>query len=82
MSPKTIGLIAHPRKGGVSEVIRAVRDEFAKHKIPIRLEQEAAATAVPPVTQPAAISVAKPPKLTRFISRTANQKGEIGRAHV
>ena len=43
MSPKTIGLIAHPRKGGVSEVIRAVRDEFAKHNIPIRLEQEAAA---------------------------------------
>ena len=42
MSPKTIGLIAHPRKGGVSEVIRAVRDEFAKHGIPVRLEQEAA----------------------------------------
>ncbi len=42
MPPKTIGLIAHPRKGGVSDMIKAVRDEFAKHDIPVRLERDAA----------------------------------------
>jgi len=43
MSPKTIGLIAHPRKRGVAELIKAVRDEFSKIGIPVRLEQTSAA---------------------------------------
>ena len=42
MSPKTIGLIAHPRKRGVSDSITAVTEEFAKHRIPVRLEHETA----------------------------------------
>ena len=43
MSPKTIGLIAHPRKKGVSELIKAVSEEFHKVGIPVRLERETAA---------------------------------------
>ena len=42
MSPKTIGLIAHPRKPGVAEVIAAVAEEFRKLGIQVRLEQAAA----------------------------------------
>ena len=42
MCPKTIGLIAHPRKRGVSQFIEAVREEFAKFNIPVRLGHEAA----------------------------------------
>jgi NAD+ kinase len=43
MSPKTIGLIAHPRKRGVGDVITAVGREFANLGIPVRLEEETAA---------------------------------------
>ena len=43
MSPKTIGLIAHPRKKAVSELIKAVREEFQKFGIPVQLEQESGA---------------------------------------
>jgi NAD+ kinase len=42
MSPKTIGLIAHPRKRGVAELITAVSGEFGKLDIPVLLEQQAA----------------------------------------
>jgi NAD+ kinase len=45
MPPKTIGLIAHPRKRGVADLIKAVREEFAKLNIPVRLEEESAALA-------------------------------------
>ena len=43
MSPKTIGLIAHPRKKGVGDVIKAVGDEFRQLGVEVRLEKEAAA---------------------------------------
>jgi NAD+ kinase len=42
MSPKTIGLIAHPHKRGVGDLIQAVREEFRKLGISVRLEEEAA----------------------------------------
>src|SRR3954453_7648292 len=43
MSPKTIGLIAHPRKKGVADLISAVAEEFRKLGIPVTLEHDAAA---------------------------------------
>jgi NAD+ kinase len=43
MSPKTIGLIAHPRKTGVAELIAAVAEEFRNLGIPVQLEKGAAA---------------------------------------
>ena len=43
MSPKTIGLIAHPRKKGVRDLIKAVGDEFRKLGVAVRLEKDAAA---------------------------------------
>lgn len=43
MSPKTIGLIAHPRKKGVSDLIKAVTEEFVKVGLPVKLEHETAA---------------------------------------
>jgi NAD+ kinase len=43
MSPKTIGLIAHPQKRGVGQLIAAVTEEFRKFDIPVRLEKNAAA---------------------------------------
>lgn len=43
MSPKTIGLIAHPRKKGVGELIKAVGEEFRKLGVEVRLEKDAAA---------------------------------------
>jgi NAD+ kinase len=42
MSPKTIGLIAHPHKKGVADFISAVSQEFRKVGIPVQLENEAA----------------------------------------
>lgn len=42
MPPKTIGLIAHPHKKDVGELIKAVSEEFAKFNIPVRLENDAA----------------------------------------
>jgi len=43
MSPKTIGLIAHPKKRGAAELIKAVSEEFSKLGLPVRLEKESAA---------------------------------------
>jgi NAD+ kinase len=42
MSPKRIGLIAHPRKRGVTDLITAVTAEFEKLGISVCLEEEAA----------------------------------------
>ena len=42
MSPKTIGLIAHPHKKDVANLITAVTEEFGKFNIPVRLENDAA----------------------------------------
>jgi NAD+ kinase len=42
MSPKTIGLIAHPHKKGVADFISAVSQEFRRLGIPVQLEREAA----------------------------------------
>ena len=43
MSPKTIGLIAHPRKKGVGDLIKAVGDEFRTLGVEVRFEKDAAA---------------------------------------
>lgn len=43
MSPKTIGLIAHPKKAGVAELITAVAKEFDRFSISILVENETAA---------------------------------------
>ncbi len=45
MRPKTIGLIAHPRKKGVAELIEAVAAEFEKASMSILIEKETAALA-------------------------------------
>jgi NAD+ kinase len=42
MSPKKIGLIAHPHKKGVADFISAVSQEFRKCGIPVQLENDAA----------------------------------------
>lgn len=42
MRPKTVGLIAHTRKQGAAELIRAVSTEFARHSLPMLLEDESA----------------------------------------
>src|SRR3954463_1927544 len=42
MSPKKIGLIAHPHKKGVADLISAVSQEFRKLEIPVQLENDAA----------------------------------------
>jgi NAD+ kinase len=43
MSPKTVGLIAHPGKPGVAELIVAVAKEFDRLSIPLLIEKETAA---------------------------------------
>jgi NAD+ kinase len=43
MRAKTIGLIAHPQKKGVAELVRAVTKEFAAEKMSILYETETAA---------------------------------------
>ncbi|HXX41804.1 MAG TPA: hypothetical protein VEI58_06025, partial [Chthoniobacterales bacterium] len=45
MPPKTIGLVAHTGKPGVPELVNAVADEFAGHKIAVLIEKETAAIA-------------------------------------
>ncbi len=42
MRPKTIGLIAHTKKKGAAELIRAVAAEFARHSLPVLMEDETA----------------------------------------
>jgi NAD+ kinase len=42
MHPKTIGLIAHPGKPGVGELINSLEKEFARLKMSILLEKETA----------------------------------------
>jgi len=43
MHPKTIGLIAHPGKPGVGELIKSLTAEFARFSMSILLEKETAA---------------------------------------
>jgi NAD+ kinase len=43
MHPKTIGLIAHPGKPGVGELIKSLEAEFARFSMSILLEKETAA---------------------------------------
>ena len=43
MHPKTIGLIAHPGKPGVGELIKSLTAEFARFSISVLLEKETAA---------------------------------------
>src|SRR5947209_11126432 len=45
MRAKTIGLIAHPRKRGVGELINALAAEFARHSMSVLMEKETAAIA-------------------------------------
>src|ERR1700730_8996035 len=45
MPAKLIGLIAHTGKPGVSELVNAVAEEFARFKLPILIEKEAASVA-------------------------------------
>jgi NAD+ kinase len=45
MHPQTIGLIAHTGKPGVPELVNAVADEFARHKISVLIEKETATVA-------------------------------------
>lgn len=45
MHPKTIGLIAHPGKPGVGELINSLAAEFAKHSMSVLMEKETAAAA-------------------------------------
>lgn len=42
MRPQTIGLIAHTRKPGATELVRAVREEFARHALSVLLETDTA----------------------------------------
>jgi NAD+ kinase len=42
MSPKTVGLIAHTGKQGVSELVRAVAEEFDRLSIPVLIEKDTA----------------------------------------
>src|SRR4051794_534280 len=43
MRPQSIGLIAHTRKAGAADLIRAVSAEFARLSIPVLVERETAA---------------------------------------
>ena len=43
MSAKIIGLVGHPKKPGVAELAAALRDEFAKHDVALRMDQSTAA---------------------------------------
>ena len=45
MHPKTIGLIAHPGKPGVGELINSIAAEFSRRSMSILLEKETAAAA-------------------------------------
>ena len=45
MHPKTIGLIAHPKKPGVGELINSLAAEFAGHSMSVLMEKETAAVA-------------------------------------
>ena len=45
MHPKTIGLIAHPGKPGVGELIKSLAAEFEQRSMSILLEKETAAVA-------------------------------------
>jgi NAD+ kinase len=45
MHPKTIGLIAHPGKPGVGDLINSLAAEFARHSMSVLLEKETAAVA-------------------------------------
>ncbi|HLW36214.1 MAG TPA: NAD(+)/NADH kinase [Chthoniobacterales bacterium] len=45
MHPKTIGLIAHPHKPGVGELINSLAAEFARHSMSVLMEKETAAVA-------------------------------------
>src|SRR6202043_2955771 len=45
MHPKTIGLIAHPGKPGVGELINSLAAEFSRLSMSILLEKETAAVA-------------------------------------
>ncbi|HST29317.1 MAG TPA: NAD(+)/NADH kinase [Chthoniobacterales bacterium] len=45
MHPKTIGLIAHPGKPGVGELINSLADELSRHSMSILLEKKTAAVA-------------------------------------
>jgi NAD+ kinase len=45
MHPKTIGLIAHTGKAGAAELVNAIADEFASHKMSILIEKGTAAIA-------------------------------------
>ncbi len=42
MHPKTIGIIAHPRKQGVGDVVNAIAQEFGRFSITTLLEKETA----------------------------------------
>ena len=43
MSPKLIGLVGHPRKPGVAELTAALRTEFVRHGVTLRLDHTCAA---------------------------------------
>ena len=45
MHPKTIGLVAHPGKPGVGELINSLAAEFSRRSMSILLEKETAAVA-------------------------------------
>jgi len=45
MHPKTIGLIAHPGKPGVGELINSLAAEFSRHSMSVLMEKETAAVA-------------------------------------
>ncbi len=45
MSPKTIGLIAHPGKPGIADLVNAIVLEFSRLSISVLLEKETAAIA-------------------------------------
>src|SRR5690348_12705717 len=45
MHPKTIGLVAHPGKPGVGELINSLASEFSKRSMSIVLEKETATVA-------------------------------------
>ncbi len=42
MRPQTVGLIAHTKKKGAAELVRAVSAEFARHSLPVLMEDETA----------------------------------------
>src|SRR6266446_6565133 len=42
MSPKTIGLIAHPGKPGVADLVNVIAQEFARYSISVLFEKETA----------------------------------------